>query len=53
MLNKTDMKQIGLVVLGVFAGVIVTGSILDEVGQGKAGSLLQKLAQKTTRGFGV
>lgn len=43
----------GKAVFGVVVGAILTGFILDELGQGRLGSVPKALAQKVTRGFGV
>lgn len=40
-------------VLAVSAGIILTGLLLNELGKGKAGSMLQGLAKNVTAGFGV
>lgn len=40
-------------IFAVVIGAVLTGFILDELGQGRLGSLPKALAQKVTRGFGV
>lgn len=43
-----------LLYIGVgIAAIFLAGIILDELGGGKWGTLLQFLAKKTTRGYGV
>lgn len=50
MKNLIDvLKQIGIVA----AGGWVLGILLDEAGQGKAGTFAQNLAKKATKGFGI
>lgn len=42
----------GKIVFGVVAGALLTGFILDELGQGRLGAVPQLFAKKVTRGFG-
>lgn len=45
--------NIGKQIFSVVIGALLTGFILDELGQGRLGTLPKALAQKVTRGFGV
>lgn len=43
----------GKTVFGVLVGGFLLGFVLDELGQGRLGSVPQMIAKKVTRGFGV
>lgn len=47
------MDKFGKNVFSVIVGALLTGFVLDELGQGRLGSLPKTIAKKVTRGFGV
>ena len=46
---KTFLKTLSAVLVGIVAG----GLILDESGKGTFGRMIQSVARKVTRGYGV
>ena len=46
---KDSLKTVGFMILAI----VVTGIILDELGQGRLGKAAKGLAQKVTSGYGA
>ena len=47
------MKKILGNVLPIFAGIVITGLLLDEAGKGTFGRIVKGFADKVTRGYGT
>lgn len=47
------MKKVLGNVLPIFAGIVITGLLLDEAGKGTFGNTIKSFAGKVTRGYGV